>query len=785
MKARSWQLTPQMGLFAVILAGTALVSFFFWFVLLDPNDYYFGMGDGIQSYFATSYYARYGSWTHFGGMNYPAGDHVNYVSMQPLVGGIMRLLELVGIPAARYTVAITNLLALTGLALAPGPLFLLLRRSRLPVWYAGVAALLIAFLSPQVLRFSAHLALSYVAFFPWLWYCVVRMQQAPRAARWYTIFGVSITLMGFIVPYYVALGSFFLLGHVLLLVLSKQARGGLAWRMLVAAVVPLLVMQGWLWLTDAVADRPLNPYGMLVYYSNLTSVFLPTLAPLQTLWSEWLPLEMAHGEGWSYVGLAATFTTLATLLLALPALIFRRARTAFMRRWMAVPLHLRTGLWSATLLLLLSFAIPFRWESFAWLTDHAGPVKQFRALGRFAWPFYYTVGCYTAYCLHNLWQQQMQRKAPRWQLAWLPLVLLGWAAECWINVDFRASEIQGMTGASALLGTQGSLSEQLSWLNRRPSDFQAILSMPYFYLGTDKLHIEGSSGSFYQSYNTAFVTGLPLLANHTTRASADESLRHVQLLSNELLPKALLSELPSTKPLLVVVGNGKLSPAEVRILGLATRLYAGAEGALYELPVAALAATSQAAERTTATARLPQLPARPDGLRCTTTKGVLLCTFDNGPGHTGHLAPGCWYEPAQKVTVLYDGPVPAPADTSRYEIAIWINGKTGYSLGSMLARQYIGDQTVDEQGVAAAQATDVDGDWVRVVLPIRMRPGVSRLEITYESRDLLADDFLIRPLDTDVYYYARPGQPQNLSKNTYPLYQNSVSQPSSNSTVRH
>ncbi|MFC7666770.1 hypothetical protein ACFQT0_04555 [Hymenobacter humi] len=40
----------------------------------------------------------------------------------------------------------------------------------------------------------------------------------------------------------------------------------------------------------------------------------------------------------------------------------------------------------------------------------------------------------------------------------------------------------------------------------------------------------------------------------------------------------------------------------------------------------------------------------------------------------------------------------------------------------------------------------------------------------YEGRDVLADDLLIRPLDTDVYYYARPGQVESLSKNTYPLY---------------
>jgi hypothetical protein len=299
-----------------MLAGAALVAAFFWFVLPNPNDYYFGNGDGIQAYFTTSYYARYGVWMHFDGMNYPDADHINYTNMQPLVAGAMRLLELGGLPVARYTVGITNLLALLGLALAPVPLFLILRRSYLPYWYATLVALLIALLSPQVLRIGDHLALSYVAFFPWLWYCSVRLQEQPLVARWYVIFAVSLTLMGFIVPYYVALGALFLLGHVLLNVLRARKLGPLAWRMAVVATVPLLVMQAWLWLTDSVADRPANPYGLLVYIASPSAVFLPVLPPFANMVDQLWPLEPVLWEGWAYIGLAATFTLLFSGLTA-------------------------------------------------------------------------------------------------------------------------------------------------------------------------------------------------------------------------------------------------------------------------------------------------------------------------------------------------------------------------------------------------------------------------------------------------------------------------------------
>lgn len=761
-----------MALAGMCLLGLLLVAGFFWFAFQNPNNYYFGSGDGIQAYFTTAYQARYGTGTHFGGMNYPEGDHINYPNLQPLVAGTMGLLELVGLPVAQYTVGITNMLALLGLALAPAVLFLILRRLRLPTGYAALTAVLIAFLSPQLYRLGGHLALSYPVFIPWLWYCIIRMQEQPLAARWYVVFAISLTLMGFIVPYYVALGSFFVFGHVLILLIWRRL-GPLPWRMMLAAVLPLLVVQGWLWLTDTVTDRPVNPYGIMVYKATPETVFLPVLPPLQGWWSEhWpfthFPLQLPDMEGWAYVGMAATFTLLATLLWAVVAVVARTPRTRLAARWAAVPVPVRTGLGAGVLLLLFSFAIPFRFESLAWLTDRLGPVKQFRSLGRFAWPFYYVAGCYTAYGLYQGWQAA--RGGWHWLRVAIPLVLVGWAAEAWINVTHIANIIRGLDGAAWFLDANTSITRQLSWINRQPSDFQAILPIPYFNLGTDKFGFYGSEKSFHQGYKTAFVTGLPLLANYITRASAGSALRHVQLLSSPMLPKELLTTFPNNKPILLLVTPDYLQPYEQRIVSLAKLLYTTPEGSLYELPVAALAATTLAEEQALAAARLPQLPMRPGGLYCTTSKGVWLNTFSDSTDRRGHLGAGAFHEPAEKFSILYDGPVPAPADTGRYEISLWVNGKTAYGLGNIQEVQYAGDQQLDHQVASAMMATEIDGDWMRVVLPVRMRLGVTRLLVVYDNRDLLADELLIRPVDTDVYYYAKPGHPRSLTKNTYPLF---------------
>ena len=113
--------------------------------------------------------------------------------------------------------------------------------------------------------------------------------------------------------------------------------------------------------------------------------------------------------------------------------------------------------------------------------------------------------------------------------------------------------------------------------------------------------------------------------------------------------------------------------------------------------------------------------------------------------------------------------MPAPADTGRYEASVWMNGKSDYGYGNMRVKLYDAKGQVGESVVDGRKALEIMGTWVRVVVPFRVPPGVTRLEVLYENRDLLADDLLIRPVNTDVYYFVGAGKSRRLVKNTYPL----------------
>ena len=763
----TYQFTRQTwGGVAVLLLSLGILITIFGPAMLHPGHYYFQAGgDGIQSYFATAYYALYDGGQHFSGMNYPVGENFNYPNLQPLLAWGIYVAQQLGLPAAKHAIGITNAAALGALLLTPLVVYLILRRFSMPVAYAVIMALLIGFLSPQVQRLGDHMSLSYACFMPVLWYCIIRIQDAPYRARWYVAFGTLATLMGLMMLYFLACGCILLLLHAALLALRKPRPWGIVWRMVVAALVPLVLTRGWLWLTDTVTDRPPNPYGLLVYVATPTGVFSPSVGPGQGWWQTLFHTESASYEAMSYVGMVATLTLLVVGLLAFRKFLIRP--TIGPRLLPAgIPGPLYIGLVASGLLLLISFGLPMKFPGLDWMVDYLGPFKQFRALGRFAWPFYYVATVFTAWLLWQLWLRQ-QRAGQTWLLRlWLPAVLMLWAGEAWVNLHSKAAQVLQGAGAEDFFNKDNGLTGRLSWTNRRPEDFQAILPLPYFNKGSDKIDLDGSGESMFQAHRLAVTTGLPELSSYVSRPSMTQVMRHVQLLSSPLVPKPLLNSFPSRKPLLLLVATPWLTPEETRLVGLAHLLVDAPEGKLYELPLDSLARTSLPQERTRFRQLWPTLPARPGGLRATTTKGVLYQPFDNKPDRRGRLRAGAFHEPEWMFSVLYDGPLPAPADTGRYEVSAWVNGQTAHGIGNMQVKQYVGTEMVDHQVVDGRLAREIMGDWVRMVVPLRVRPGVTRLEVLYDSKDLLADDLLIRPADTDVYWLTANKTPV---LNGYPL----------------
>lgn len=764
----------RLALLVTLLVFGLILNRWFGPVLRHPTEYLFDpRGDGLKNYYTLAYYLRYDAGTHFTGLNYPFGEHVVFTDNQPLVAFLGRAAQhLLGLPAAS-AVGIINLLLLLSQFLTVALLYLIGRRALLPGWFAGGLALLLVLLSPQQQRLLGHYALGYSFVFPLIWYCLLRAMdvQALHPRRWTAVYVLVTTLAGLIHPYHLMLGTVFAAASVLVWLLRAQARPGAEKRallrragprLLLAVALPIVLFQLWLHLTDGIPDRPANPYGFLVANATWQSVFTPSSGPLRPFWEAIFHSQEGSFEGTAYVGLVVTLVALLTVVRLLGQLARGRWRRALRP---AEPAALQASAWAAVLVLLFACAYPFRWglES---LVQYLGPLRQFRALGRFAWVFYYVAGIYAGFYLHLLYRYLRQRRAAPVAYGLLALAVALWGAEGWLYFSERARQARVSTQAYTLLNAARPFTERLALGSRAATDFQAILPLPYFHEGSEKFTIKRGDESAAQSMRAALELHLPLATDKLSRTSITQSLALVQLLSNALLPKTILGQLPSTKPLLIVATHEKQEPAERALLAQAHLLFDSPGLALYELPLTAFASTGPAAAARFAARRDSLQPGAGGLLLAGAGTAVHHLDFagQSGPDVISGAASGGLQGQGPREVLRV--PLPA-ADTAGYEVSVWCWARARAALPALYVQQPAADGSLLMLGQAiGTQSTDVFGDWVRLSAVVHPRADGGPARITLDGDDYVVDELLVRPRATAVYQSLADGR---VRFNNFPL----------------
>ncbi len=129
-------------------------------VLTSPDSYMFGAdGDAVKNYFTYAWHVRYDKdWIHFGGTNYPYGDHVCYTDGHPIVSLILQPFDW----AKHYPVGTLNMLMLLSQLIGIGVVYLLLSELGIKRYIAGLGALSMVWLQPTMFRMLGHFSLSHV-----------------------------------------------------------------------------------------------------------------------------------------------------------------------------------------------------------------------------------------------------------------------------------------------------------------------------------------------------------------------------------------------------------------------------------------------------------------------------------------------------------------------------------------------------------------------------------------------------------------------------------------------
>lgn len=716
-------------------------------VLQYPNSYlYSKSGDALKSYFNFSYYLKYDEGIKHDGINYPYGDHLQYINSHPLYLQIVKFVDLHIYHVADYGVAILNLSMILSLLLAVPFLFLLLRYFKLPRWYAAIVSIIILFLTPQFDRIHGHFEMVYAFFLPMFWYLLLRYRENKKPVLWGTLLVLAGLVGGFTSAYYAAFYSILLIGVLIADVwmhrknLKEYLNPGI--RLLILAIIPILVVKGLVSMTDWVHDRPTNPYGFYVYHANVFSIFLPDVSSLRNLIGNWVNMNF-QWEGRAYVGFPATVLALSILGSGI-YWIFNRKKgknpVFFPDKTMNVYLI------AATLILLFSMCFPFKW-GFGFLLDLLPPVKQFRALGRFSWIFYYVFTVYTAWFIYSLFQKLKQKGNSYTAILLLVSVLFSWSVDAGTNIK---RSTRGLFNKNDKLeSNDAEYQNRFKEAGINPDEFQAIFFLPFASTCGDKLLFEHGMNAFSEAMKCSYHTKIPLLQSFSPRLSFNNALSSIQMLADSSIRKIRLDDM-NNKPLLLVCTKEHLTDQEVWLKSKAKPFWEDKYITLSTLPVEVFKTSYQNWVRY---AKQASDLLNCNGAICSNTNPdkILFNDFEDQKSEVSFTGKGAIYARRGQIE-LFNQAFSKPFQEAESELSFWLYFDTRhYDMPLPILYEYDNNgKQIKQTKLNNREVHNVYGKWVRVKADLQFKSGI-RYQLIVKGKYITVDDLLIKPKDATVF----------------------------------
>jgi len=741
-------------------------------VILNPNAYQFSHGgDGFKAYFSTEFYLKYGSdWTWHSAFMYPWGNHILYMDMNPLLSMLLKALLPIW-DSSNDVPAIINLSMLFSLLPCAWLIFGLLRRALLPDFYAIPMAVVITFLSPQIVRMIGAYSLAWCFFVPLIWWVSLKIFESKRFWGWMILYTLIVGVCAMMHPYYGLLGAAWISGYILVHFLQNpDSRLHFRPRYIlgmIMGVVPGIWVKIWGALTQrGFEDFVTNPFGFLHYRAGPETLFIPRYAPFRDVWDYFIHVKSMTIEGYAYVGLVGTLVVIASLYRS--GVLFRKPTQRSRIFKPVVPNDLRVSMWVGILMLIPAMAYPFL--LFPDVVDFLGPIRQFRSMGRLAWLFFYPWMVYTAWWLYSI-HRVLRIHGVGGRLAnlsggMLILAIASLGLSAWSVVKAQR-EVVLQNHRSKLPERDIDYRKVLAEKGYQVEDFQATIILPFFHIGSEKLTVDGFEGTKF-AYALALNTGLPLCNNQSARSPLTPAMWATQLASHPLVRKELIPQLPNQKPLLLAYKEGPQSPGSAELISQATPI---AKTAGYQLAVLSLTAFN---ERTRESARAIFLDNQEslffDQTRKLASFQPLESVAHSSFGDEPHVLGKQSMQGTPDGTTIWRGALPDTGEglSNTRELSFWVylDHKTNY-LTYYFIRQWEQGKMISEERVLMSETYDIMGAWAKMSTSFTpVHPGVE-IELFCKKQTLTIDNLLIRPIDQTVFYIDNQGQPTGI--NNYSL----------------
>lgn len=743
------------------LATTALLLALLWAKhgawMSQPNQFLLGAtGDGLKNTFTTMWHIRHDeNMVRYTGMNAPFGEHVLFTDCQPLFANTLRWIDHHLLDISGREIGLLNLLVLLGQLACGVFIYLIFRRLHLPTWFAVLAATGITLLAPQQMRLTAgHLSLANLWVIPMLLWLLIQYEERGWRRPWSFAIGLLVIGAGMIHFYFFGVAGLFLTAYQGYQWLIKRTFRHFRKRLahwIVMVLLPFGILHFWLNLGHSVIDRPETPFGFNDYRAMPGGVFAPDWLPAIQNLGKTSPLDF---ENRSYLGLLAVLFT--------GWLLVRRFQF-FEKSWETERFHLRQkrflkGICFAGLAcLIFSLGFPFALPGGEKLLEWAGPLRQFRGTGRFAWPWFFVANGLFFYVI---WQISR-----RWKEAWLRNLTIGAA----FGILFiEAFLVQKRVDLHAKPNFFIEKSEnQPAWLTAKIdwTRFQGLVPLPFYHTGSEAFSMFCNPSIFEKTQRIAFANGLPDFGSNLSRTSLAQTIKSVQLVTAPLEMPAIFDDLRNEKPLAIlsIIERREKNRLEFGHLFARTRpVFRNDELEILELSIDSLRKTV-VAERQKVVAEMASAKLFPITKHWKSTNSAAPGFFSAGwelnpadrifQGSGSFVAP-----PGGDTAMLFRMPMPA----GKFMFSVWQfvgDDQAWTAWGLVSEKNEVGQLLQNRAFMMREETRAIVGEWALYEFEFEVKLAGSLvswqvLPMKTNRRPLFFDELMIRPAGCDVFRQA-------------------------------
>ena len=748
------------GLLAVIILIVAIFFIREPKLLTSPNSWLINDSyDGFRSYAAMVYHVKHDStYSHYEGMNYPYGDKAAFTDNLPLIANSVKFISRHIVDISDYCGGILNGFLILSVVLCGVFIYLIFRTLKLPVWYAVPVAVGITLLSPQLLRMPAHYGLAHPFVIPLMFWLSLLFHKNKRWS-----FSFLIAFLLFLCAqlhfYLFAIGGSFiiaLMAFKTLFSFSKKALVVNGVHLFIQVILPLLILQ-WL-MHDSVPDRPSRPYGFFAYRAYWESVFLPCDFQLGRWINEYVyKIPNFDREGIAYIGLVPLLFWLKEIVLKIWNRIFKNDYYSI------IPdenrFFLKAAFWSCFVILLFSFGLPFIIPGLENFYLKLGPLAQFRSIGRFAWVFFYGFNIIAFYTIY--FQVRKIRKRG-WQTIVYTLLISVLIAEGGVFL-FDKVELKLFPNPEIREGFQKS---DNAWLDKiKVEEYQAILTVPFFHIGSENIWISPRSKEMHRSLWLSEQTGLPINSSFMGRTSVTQVINQLELIASPYRTPQILNDLPNEKDFLVFLYKKSYKTVSERyedLLQNLTPLFEDDQIQVYRLSIEMLknrvADQAQKVQNEFNNTRLFDFGT----IKSTDSlENFVYENFDDQLAGKKYQGSGAFERSGFPESIIFDGHLPFQESEKAYTFAVW-----AYIYGDLMPKVKVSleeyqagtNDIIHKQGYELYKTYEAfDSGWMLSEFSFTLKRPDSRLRVKVwnndlEERLLYLDELQIRPKDTKLFF---------------------------------